>query len=171
MGVRTLNKSQLTWTFNDILLPDSNVNEKLSHGYILFNIRPNSTLRLNDVIKNSASIYFDYNLPVVTNEQQTILISNTTTGVSDFVRASEKMQLFPNPSGGAVFLKIQEPISGNMHVEVFSAEGKRLHYENLGVYTGSGFTYQLLLNNFLKGTYFIKLTAGKKTFLKTLVVL
>ena len=165
------NKSQLTWTFNDILLPDSNVNERLSHGYILFNIRPNSTLQLNDVIKNSASIYFDYNLPVVTNEQQTVLISNTTTGVSDFVRVSEKMQLFPNPSGGAVFLKIQEPISGNMQVEVFSAEGKRLHHENLGFYTGSGFTYQLLLNNLLKGTYFIKLTAGKKTFLKTLVVL
>ena len=165
------NKNQLIWTFNDILLPDSNVNERLSHGYVLFNIRPKSTLQLNDVVKNSASIYFDYNLPIVTNEQETALINTITTGIFDQTVTSGKMQLFPNPSGSTVFLRVQESITGKMQLELFSNEGRLLHSENLGSFSGNDYTYQLSLNNLLKGTYFIKLTAGKKTFIKTLIVL
>lgn len=61
----------LTWTFTDILLPDSNVNEPASHGYIIYHVKPKLTLAVGDVISNSASIYFDFNLPVKTNTTQT----------------------------------------------------------------------------------------------------
>jgi uncharacterized repeat protein (TIGR01451 family) len=56
-----------TWTFSNILLPDSNVNEPMSHGYIVYRIKPKSNLVIGDEIKNSAAIYFDFNLPVITN--------------------------------------------------------------------------------------------------------
>lgn len=59
--------NKLTWTFENILLPDSNVNEAGSHGYIIYTIKPKSTVVTGDIIRNSASIYFDYNLPVRTN--------------------------------------------------------------------------------------------------------
>jgi uncharacterized repeat protein (TIGR01451 family) len=61
------------WTFADILLPDSNVNEPLSHGYISFRIKAASTVALGDNIKNSASIYFDFNPPVITNTTETVV--------------------------------------------------------------------------------------------------
>lgn len=67
------NGNQLTWTFNDIKLVDSNTNEPLSHGYIAYRIKPVSTLVIGDTVKNSASIYFDYNLPVLTNTEKTIV--------------------------------------------------------------------------------------------------
>ncbi len=57
----------LEWQFINILLPDSHVNEPASHGYILFRIRPFGNVQLGDVIENSASIYFDFNVPVKTN--------------------------------------------------------------------------------------------------------
>jgi hypothetical protein len=65
--------NKLAWTFSNILLPDSNTNEPLSHGYIIYRIKPQSTLVVGDVINNSASIYFDFNLPVKTNTTQTVV--------------------------------------------------------------------------------------------------
>ena len=62
-----------TWTFNNILLPDHNTNEPASHGYITYRIKPKSTLQLNDKIYNSASIYFDFNLPVQTNNHEMVI--------------------------------------------------------------------------------------------------
>jgi uncharacterized repeat protein (TIGR01451 family) len=69
--------NRLAWTFSNILLPDSNRNEPASHGYIIYRIRPNTTLSLGDVILNDASIYFDFNLPVATIAAQT-LVSDIT---------------------------------------------------------------------------------------------
>jgi uncharacterized repeat protein (TIGR01451 family) len=63
--------NKLAWNFNGINLPDSNVNEPASHGYIVYRIRPKSTVAANDVIHNTASIYFDFNLPVLTNDAST----------------------------------------------------------------------------------------------------
>lgn len=68
-----VNNKYLTWTFENILLPDSNNNEPQSHGYISYRIKPKSSIAESDTIRNSASIYFDYNLPVKTNTQLTIV--------------------------------------------------------------------------------------------------
>jgi uncharacterized repeat protein (TIGR01451 family) len=72
------NGNTLTWQFKDILLPDSNVNEPASHGFIAYRIKPKSTLSIGDTVKNSASIYFDFNLPVSTNIENTVVVSLST---------------------------------------------------------------------------------------------
>lgn len=59
--------------FHNILLPDSNVNEPKSHGFVLFKIKPKTTVALNTVIPNKAAIYFDYNAPVITNTANTLI--------------------------------------------------------------------------------------------------
>ena len=64
------------WHFNSILLPDSTVNEDASHGYIVYRIKPKSTLVAGDIINNTASIYFDYNLPVLTNTEKTTVVND-----------------------------------------------------------------------------------------------
>src|SRR5690606_34406594 len=69
------NLQELSFEFHNILLPDSNVNEPMSHGYIKFRVRPVSTLLDGDEVNNHASIYFDYNLPVVTNTAVTAIRS------------------------------------------------------------------------------------------------
>ncbi|WP_216823617.1 DUF7619 domain-containing protein [Niastella vici] len=62
--------NKLTWQFNNIKLPYT---EPDSHGYIAYRIKPKSTVLAGDIIKNTAGIYFDYNLPVATNTQQTLV--------------------------------------------------------------------------------------------------
>lgn len=65
------NGRHLLFEFINIQLPDSNVNEPASHGHILFRIRPQVTLPANSVVSNRASIYFDFNAPIVTNNALT----------------------------------------------------------------------------------------------------
>ena len=63
----TLTDNILKWTFDDIKLPHSAINEPASHGYIAYRIIPFNSVALGDTIHNTASIYFDFNLPVQTN--------------------------------------------------------------------------------------------------------
>jgi uncharacterized repeat protein (TIGR01451 family) len=67
--------NQYTWNFYGVNLPDSNINEPGSHGFIAYRVKPKTTLATGDLIVNDASIYFDFNLPVETN-QATTLVSN-----------------------------------------------------------------------------------------------
>lgn len=67
------NNNQLTWKFNTIRLATLSQNEDSSKGYIAFRVKPVSGLAVGDTIKNSASIYFEYNLPVVTDTTKTRL--------------------------------------------------------------------------------------------------
>lgn len=53
--------------FDDINLPDSKTDEKNSHGYVVFSIYPSYDVPLGYIINNKASIYFDYNAPIITN--------------------------------------------------------------------------------------------------------
>ena len=62
-----INKNIISFIFNPILLPDSNHNEPLSHGFVKFKINPAQPASVNDTIYNAAAIYFDYNTPVATN--------------------------------------------------------------------------------------------------------
>ena len=56
----------LSWTFDDILLVDSNTNEPESHGFILYRIKLDS--EPGTYVDNDAAIYFDFNEPIITNE-------------------------------------------------------------------------------------------------------
>ena len=57
----------LEWTFNDILLPDSNVDVEGSNGFATFTVNQVKNLPDYTEINNSVGIYFDFNAPVITN--------------------------------------------------------------------------------------------------------
>lgn len=89
----------LNWRFENILLPDSNTNEPASHGYIVYRILPKNNLTQGEIIHNSASIYFDFNLPVVTNDAPTLIQPNIATLPQDLLhfygnRRAEQTDLF-----------------------------------------------------------------------------
>ncbi len=67
----TVKDKVVTFEMRNIMLSDSNVNEPASHGYVRFKVKPVTGLVVGDAITNKASIYFDYNSPVVTNSAVT----------------------------------------------------------------------------------------------------
>lgn len=60
----------LTFLYENILLPDSFVNEPASHGFVKFTIEHRADAPLETVIENTAHIYFDFNEAIITNTTQ-----------------------------------------------------------------------------------------------------
>jgi uncharacterized repeat protein (TIGR01451 family) len=89
----------LAFHFYDILLPDSTRDEPNSHGYIQYRISPVTSMADGTKVRNQASIYFDFNEPVVTNETVNTYVnelpSNNPTGVDEDLHAGVAM--YPNP--------------------------------------------------------------------------
>ncbi len=74
----TVEKNVVHFEFFNILLPDSNINETGSHGFVSFKIKPKPTLTNGSSVSNKAFIYFDYNAPVITN---TAITQINTSGI------------------------------------------------------------------------------------------
>jgi uncharacterized repeat protein (TIGR01451 family) len=63
----------LTWTFNNINLPDSTRDQKGSNGFVQFSIKPKAGLGEKARIENFADIIFDYNEPIRTNTTTNVM--------------------------------------------------------------------------------------------------
>jgi len=70
MQVYLFDDGRLSFSFYNILLPDSGINFPGSQGYVKFKIKPTTGLLPNTAIWNSAEIFFDYNPAIVTNTVQ-----------------------------------------------------------------------------------------------------
>ena len=71
-----INLQLFDFIFNNIQLPDSNVNEPASHGFVKFKINQRANNPLGTVIENKAGIYFDFNEAVITNSTHHVLGEN-----------------------------------------------------------------------------------------------
>lgn len=96
----------LKFQFDNILLPDSNVNEAASHGFFKFRVAQKPDNPLGSKIENSGAIYFDFNDPVITNTVfhtigEHFVLSGTNSGP-----AAGSIQAYPNPAGDLVFFDL-----------------------------------------------------------------
>jgi uncharacterized repeat protein (TIGR01451 family) len=62
-----LGEGVVKFSFPSAMLPDSNINEPASHGFVKFTVSPQPNIPMGAVIENYAAIYFDFNDPVYTN--------------------------------------------------------------------------------------------------------
>jgi uncharacterized repeat protein (TIGR01451 family) len=110
--------------YENILLPDSNVNERGSHGSFSFTITPSDRLPLGTTIPNKASIYFDFNEPVVTNTVRTsFLVATRPTPV-----APQQAQWVPNPTAGPISLRAEKAPTGKLFAINAAGQAKPLRY-------------------------------------------
>ena len=86
-----INGNKVEFIFENIQLPFDDAN---NDGYVMFKIKTKPTLVVGDSFSNSASIYFDYNHPIVTEPAVTTI---QLLGTQDFDFASE-FALYPNPT-------------------------------------------------------------------------
>ncbi|MFI5219496.1 MAG: T9SS type A sorting domain-containing protein, partial [Bacteroidia bacterium] len=91
------NNGELKFTFNNILLPDSNINEPESHGFIKYRIMAKAGLPNYTAVQNSAFITFDLNAPVVTNTTLNTLVYVIPVSVIEQVTKTGNAIVYPNP--------------------------------------------------------------------------
>jgi uncharacterized repeat protein (TIGR01451 family) len=107
--------------FNNILLPDSNTNELLSHGFVKYRIQPKSSLVLGDMVENEAYIYFDFNAPILTNTTTTIVAIPTDLAS---MQKGQTLEIKPNPiQQGWLFISSGSQIQS---LEIMDVAGKTL---------------------------------------------
>ena len=154
----------LEFSFPNILLVDSNKNEPASHGFVAYRIKPKSNLVVGDTVLNRAHIYFDYNLPVITNDELTVLRNTVITSVIDIDRPDNQLLLYPNPSNGLVTISKKGKISGNANLQIIDMNGKVVHRSNIGQIATEQFNQTIDISKLSNGLYVISLRVGKEMF-------
>ncbi|MBL7827758.1 MAG: T9SS type A sorting domain-containing protein, partial [Saprospiraceae bacterium] len=140
----------LEFVFENINLPDSISNEPGSHGFVEFEIQPNSDLPLGVTIKNRAAIYFDYNAPVITSYVTTPI---ATSSVSDEL-AFEPLTIAPNPATTLAQIQLPRPLQATGTLRVWQADGKNVHLAQLPV---GATQWSLDLSAWVPGVYWLEI--------------
>lgn len=159
-----LNRKALVFNFPDINLPDSNSNEKQSHGYIQYRIKPVKNLPEGTKIYNTAYIFFDYNAPIVTNTTVNTFVAPIVIVGINSEKLPETFKLYPNPSSGLFTIEYEEAISTNASIEIYDLYGAL-------VYSCPFNSQNIVLDMkaFANGFYVCKLNTGSTELYKTFV--
>ena len=117
-----MQNGHLVWYFNNIMLPDSNTNEELSHGQITFRIYPIADKPVGTVFENTAYIYFDFNEAIITNTATNTFVSSI--GVNE-VETTSGISIYPNPSEGDFTISAEDMNAGD-YVVLYDAMGREV---------------------------------------------
>ncbi len=133
----------LTFTFNDIMLPDSNVNEPASNGFVRFRASQVPGLSHGNVIANTALIYFDFNAPIQTNTYRHRigqLFPWTVVGTKPPVfHPKTQVRIVPNPLTDSALLQVDGIEPGPLRLVLTDVSGKVLRQQTT---VGTGFEFQ-----------------------------
>ena len=149
----------MEFKFDNILLPDSNVNEPLSHGFVRYRIQPKTILNAGDTIPNFAAIYFDFNEPVITNTAKTIIV--LPTGLTTTNPSPGKLLVFPNPAENSINISEIQLENGKAQLRLMDIYGKLILEK-----TVSETTANLETNHLAKGVYLLQSGGRRATFVK-----
>jgi uncharacterized repeat protein (TIGR01451 family) len=166
--VPTLNGNLLQFVFNDINLPDSNVNKHGSQGAVYFRIKPKSTLANGDTIKNSAAIYFDFNEPVVTNTTTNYFKLTSTTAIVAVQGGNRQLQVFPNPvvRNELQFNLAGERITGRYNLRIIDMNGRVVQSSNINM---SSSLNKISMHALHAGVYLVEIFNDKHKFAASFV--
>tara|TARA_R110002049_G_scaffold16388_8_gene65345 strand:- start:3701 stop:4048 length:348 start_codon:yes stop_codon:yes gene_type:complete len=102
----TINDGAIYWVFRNINLPDSTANESESHSYAMYSLIVDRAALGRQEIIGQASIIFDYESPLVTNQvYHQVINSSKKAGV---------LKIWPNPArtGATITIAARRDING-----------------------------------------------------------
>ena len=114
--------NNINWKFDNIELPATSMDPIASNGYIQFKIKPKPGYAIGDIIPNTASIYFDFNPPIITNTFQTQFV--TVLSLDEFENGS--FVFYPNPASDFVTVSLKDSSNSISTISVFDVLGKMI---------------------------------------------
>lgn len=155
------NNGTLSVIFRNILLPTKNMDETGSKGFLKYRINQKQLLPYNTEFYNSASIYFDFNDPIITNAVN--LKFNVISKVNNQPEKSF-LQVLPNPFEEFTTIYFSDLINlEKKMIYIYSIEGNLLSQF-------STYSDQLVIDgtSYNSGTLFLKVitSLGKSESIK-----
>lgn len=138
------NTNKIEFVFKDINLP---FYDHINDGYIAFKIKTKPSLAPGDSFSNAASIYFDFNLPVMT-ERVTTTIESLSDKDYEF---SNRFMIFPNPSSDFITITNKDEILIKS-VTVYNIMGQPVR-----TFSSTFDTKVLDISNLASGNYVVRI--------------
>jgi uncharacterized repeat protein (TIGR01451 family) len=154
MEFALLEGNVLRFTFNNILLPDSNVNQAASNGFVKFRVAQQPDLPDGTLIENSAAIYFDFNDPIITNTTLHTIGKEFLSVSTDELVNDGLLRAFPNPASDAVTFELKEWASAG-RFELTNKLGQQVSAQR---FTGNQFRFER--KNLPAGIYHFQILSG-----------
>ena len=141
--------NKVEFIFESINLP---FDDATNDGYVAFKIKTKPSLVVGDSFSNTASIYFDYNFPIVTNTATTSILQSL--GTQDF-EFSTYFNAYPNPAKQVLNIDVKKQIELSS-ISIFNTLGQQIV-----VIPNAQKTTQVDVSSLKTGSYFIKVTSNK----------
>lgn len=138
--------NKVEFIFENINLPYT---DATNDGYVVFKIKSLPTLTVNSTVSNSASIYFDYNFPIITN---TVTSTYQLLNASSFVFENE-FALYPNPVKDNFAIKTKNSLE-LQSLEIYNTIGQI-------VLAIPRFSENVDVSSLQSGTYLVKVNTEK----------
>lgn len=118
----------IIFEFNPLILPPAMVDSLGSMGYIKYAIKCKQDIQLGAVVTNTAYIYFDFNLPVVTNTTTTLISENILTPIGDPFGSNHNttISIYPNPATSFLIIDISGEMKAPMFVVIHDFSGRQV---------------------------------------------
>ena len=114
--------------FENIMLPDSTINEPASNGFFKFSIQQDANNPDGTRIENRAGIYFDFNPPIITNTAfHTIgsdFVNSIVINVDQLATPDVEVKVFPNPFAESTTIMVEGEHYEQLQVQVFTTTGQ-----------------------------------------------
>ncbi len=143
--------NELFFNFQNILLPDSTINEPESQGYVRYSISPKPGLAEGTQVTNTAYIFFDFNPAVVTNTTFNTFVSEIPVSIIE--QKLTQTIAYPNPSKDVVYINLPESTS---KIEVYNINGEKLIQM-----IPDRQVAEINISSFSKGIYLVKIYSNK----------
>lgn len=118
---------KLVFTFANIDLPDSTSNYAGSIGYVQYQVDVKPGLSVGDLVQKQADIYFDFNSPVITNNNVLTVVNSSSTAKPG--AAAELLIVSPNPADQQFSFYSTSPAE----LSIFSTAGHLVSTQNVGI--------------------------------------
>jgi PKD repeat protein len=118
----------VVWKFNDIMLPDSAMDQQGSHGFVSYSVNLLPNLPQGTQITNSATLFFDYNAGQTTNT--TLNTIDYTLAISDISTTAATITLMPNPFSQYTLIRI-EGAQAPYELRVFDLAGREVRRQTV----------------------------------------
>jgi len=160
LKVRTSYSNNVDFIFENINLPFDDAN---NDGYVAFKIQTKDDLIVGDEIENKAEIYFDFNFPIITNNEVVQIVDSTFFN-QNFSKHELFANLYPNPTRDFVTIDANLEIE---EVKVFDDFGRLIKQAH---FLDGKKKFQLSTRDLGEGIYFIKMFSEYNYLTKKLSV-
>jgi hypothetical protein len=158
----------LHWRFDPINLPDSTTNEPASHGFVRYRIHTFPGIQPGIPIRNSASIYFDFNEPVHTMDAVTVV--ELPNSVEMTPAKSLALNISPNPAEDEILVSYEFDQPTEYHLRLTDVNGTLVHSEFHIADMPGPQSKVMSIRNLPEGVYFIQLITTQGIGIKKVVV-